>query len=239
MSAEQGYRFYPSRYAPAIGHEKLDVYLAAKPEGRIFDAAGFHVRVLDPTQETPRTVTIVHNTEFSGQSYRVALGRFWLFDFYGHSLEGFSFGGDLTTHCQDGETLCHFKSSAPVLELAPDSYDVERIFVDAIEAMAGVLRAEWRDGSDVEWLSSLEKVEPFSLFASSLVTLKAYLDELSLNGTYAGDSARLKTWINRAINTLRSAGEWPERAPTLAEMEQTMIQARESQGQPERSSLTP
>ncbi len=239
MTAEQGYHFYPSRYVPAIGHEKLDVYLTTTPGGRVFDAAGFHVRVLDPTQETPSTLTVMHSPEFSGRSYRVALGRFWLFDFYGHSLEGFSFGGDLTLHCQDGETLCRFKSSAPVLELAPDSYDVERIFVDAVEAMAGVLRAEWRDGSDVEWLSSLEKVEPFSLFASSLVTLKAYLDELSLNGTYASDPARLKTWIKRAITTLRNAGEWPERAPTLAELEQTMIQARESSGQTERPSLAP
>lgn len=237
MNAEQGYLFYPSRYTPAIGHEKLDVYLAAKPEGRIFDAAGFHVRVLDPTQETPRTLTFVHNAEFSGRSYRVALGRFWLFDFSGHSLEGFSFGGDLTVDGEGGHTLCHFKSSAPMFELASDSFDVERIFVDAIEAIAGVLRAEWRDGGDVEWLSGLEKVEPYSLFASCLVTVQAYVDDLSLNGGYVSDSTRLKTWIKRAINTLRNAGEWPERAPTLAELQQTIGQTRKPSGKPENSLL--
>lgn len=226
MTAEQGYQFYPSRYHPPVGHAQLDVYLAAAPMGRIFDAASLGVRILDQIDAVPRTLVVVHHDESSGRRYRVALGRFWLHDFSGHALEGFSFGGNLTITSLDGQTTCRFESAAPVFELDPDSYDVERVFVDAVEALAGVLRAEWQDGSDAEWLTNLATVESFPLFVSSLATVQARLSDLAPDASYDLDTARLRSWISRVIQTLHRAGEWPEHVPTLGEMEQAAASAR-------------
>lgn len=220
MNAEAGYLFYPSPYRPAIGHSKLDVFLRSAPTGRVFDTAGLHLRVLDPGLETPATLAVVHNPELPERHHRVAAGRFWLFDFRGHALEGFSFGGKLMAVRQEERTFCSFESNAPIFELDPDSFDVERVFVDTLEAVAGVLRAEWRDGNDAEWLANLVTVDPFSLFVSSLASVQSYLDSSPSNGDEGVDLARLRAWVRRAVHSLRGAGEWPEHPPTLAEMEQ-------------------
>jgi hypothetical protein len=233
MSAEAGYLFYPSRYRPAIGHEKLDVFLSPAPTGRVFDCAGFYLRARADEWATPTTISLVHNAEMPARSYHVTPGRFWLYDFGGHSLEGFSFGGNLIAVCQNGQTVCSLESNAPILELDPDSYDVERIFVDAVEAIAGVLRAEWRDDGDAEWLSNLASVEPLALFVSCLVTVQASLND----GGHDGDSMRLKTWIRRAIRSLRNAGEWPEQTPTLSQLEQALSQAQKPPDLPDDSAI--
>lgn len=228
MTAKTGYHFYPSHYSPAIGHDKLEVVLAPAPTERVFDCAGFHLRVLEADHDAPTTISIVHNNEIAERRYRVALGRFWLYDFTGHSLEGFSFGGKLIVVHNNDRTVCSFESEAPIFELETDTIDVERVFVDEVEAIAGVLRAEWRDSSDVEWLASLAAIKPSTLFVSCLVTVQAYLNDVSSNGTYAGDSQRLKSWIRRTIHTLQDAGEWPEHTLTLAELEQRLNRSQKS-----------
>lgn len=233
MSAEAGYIFAPSPYRPAIGHSRLEVSLRPAPTGRVFDCACLHLRVRGNDSDTPATIAIIHNDEIAGRDLLVTPGRFWLYDFEGHVLEGFSFGGHLRTVCQNGQTLCRLETNAPLLELDPDSYDVERVFVDAIEAIAGVLRAEWRDEDDVEWLSNLATVEPFPLFVSCLVSVQAGLDD----GGHDNDSMRLKSWINRAIHSLRDAGEWPEQTPMLAELEQRLSQAQKPSSPPDDAAM--
>lgn len=239
MSAEAGYIFYRSRYNPAIGHEKLDVLLASAPTGRVFDAVVLSLRVFEDGQATPIALSIVYNAKTAERQYRVAPGRFWLYDFSGHAIEGFSFGGLLTTSNQNGQTLCRFESNAPLFELDADAYDVERVFVDTLEAIAGILRAEWHDSGDVEWLSNLAAVDPFRLFASCLVSLQAYLNEVSPNGTVDGDAQRLKAWLRRAMRGLRAAGQWSEQTPTLAALEQRFSQSQTPPGRLDSMMLTP
>ncbi len=213
-----GYSFHPSLFQPPLGHAGLDVSLRPEPVDRVFDteSADFFVRLQEDAE--PTLLRVASGAPPGEQVYRLAPGRFWLNDRYNNVLEGFVFGGDLRVVADDEHAACYLTSPAPLFELDPETHDVERTFVDEIEALTAIERAESPEDEDL-WLPSLLAAEPFQLFVGYLVTIEKRLAAMATAG-YDADSAQLRTWVRRAIRTLREAGEWPEQAPTLDDLEE-------------------
>lgn len=216
MMKTPGYLFHPSLFQPPIGHAGLDISLCAEPVDRVFDteSADFFVRLHE--DEEPSLLRVASGAPPGEQEYRLAPGRFWLNDRYSNVLEGFVFGGNLRVVTDNEHTACYLTSPAPLFELDPDTHDVERTFVDEIEALTAIERAETPEDEDL-WLPSLLAAEPFQLFVGYLVTIDKRLAAMATAGY--DDSVQLRTWVRRAIKTLRDAGEWPEHAPTLDDLE--------------------
>jgi hypothetical protein len=213
VTAFAGYRFRPSRYTPALGHAGLDVLLTERAGRSSFyiRSATFKVvasRVADHTFRDIRS----DNGRFL--SNRVAIGCLKLIANNNDAVCGFSFGGRLDIEDEGDFTVCRLQSPAPVFELFNESETLSVFIFSELQTQLARQRARWgRD--DLGFERCLLAIDPFRLFVAGLSSLKVHLARLVRGGDEYRAGLR---WVNRAIETLDSCGEWTEPAPLLTDI---------------------
>lgn len=205
-----GFYFYPSKYNHDLGHAALDVYLASKPQGWIFDTQGATFAVAD--DEAIYHLQVTHPWPQPQQRFAVSKGPFFMVSHDGKVVEGYCVGGDLEIETRDDTTCCHLTSPAPIFDLETPS-TFTNLVVPEVEAELARLRAEWT-GRDSEFDRRLAQIPPLAFFVASLNLLHCYLHRLpqfAINDQVMDDRAT----ISLAIHALKDAGDWPANPPSL------------------------
>ncbi len=212
MPAPFEYIFYPSRYAPSLGHPQLDICLSAVSTQRFFDMTSVHLPALvDGRLELER---VIHHGA-AAQAQSICPGRIVMEAHNGDRAEGFSFGGEMTLEAHDDYTIGRIISSAPIFSLGADVLAPVRLMMDEVLALIAKERARRHNTGEAFW-SRLAHLTPYQLFLVMLHTLQ-------VNGARppgAQPSPQydlIQTAAQRAVEIVRAQDGWPTAVPTLTE----------------------
>jgi len=214
---EQGYHYYPSKYSPPLGHTQLDIYISSIPSDRLFNVC----EAIFPTVEPDgiNELSIIHPWEewMGSETQKVCAGRFKMLENNRKTHNGFSLGGELKIQKEEMFTLCTLSSSAPIFNLTGEDADsAEELLVNEIEVLFAERKAAWeRDESG--FAKRLLEVEPFTLFAATLISLDEEIEGIP-NKVQEHGYQTLLHFIENAIHTFKVSGEWPEEVPALADL---------------------
>ena len=208
-----GYYFHPSTYAAHLGHAAVDVFLAPSEDDWYFPTQSAIFPVAD--DQGIHRLYVSHSWTFSQRNHRLAPGIFFLVAQDGDLIEGFSFGGDLTINSEDDHISCLLNSAAPFFDLSNPTR-LAAILIPEFEAQLARLRAEWTD-IDAEYDRRVAAADPVSLFIAGLDLSNAYTHRLP--ASVSDDSVLDEQHaVNHAVHILKSAGDWPEKPPTLRQL---------------------
>jgi len=216
-SQDSGYYFYPSKYSPALGHPRVDIYLLSEPSHKFFDTH----KAIFPVAESDgfRELAITHPWEdwMGPEAERVCAGRFQMIDSDGITRYGFSLGGELKILNQEANTLCTLTSSAPIFNLMRDDpQSVGDILVNEIEVLFAQRMATW--GTDeAGFAKRMSEVEPFTLFLAALLGLEKEIQEMPLEVKEHGYQLASNI-VKETIHTIKQAGEWPLTVPAISDL---------------------
>lgn len=211
MSLPGGFVFHPSRYSPPIGHDGLDIELTEprSPLAGCILCATFLVAASRPCE---RTFHDIHDEDGESELLRVCPGAFRLRAANDNIIYGFTFGGSLQIHAMGDHTGCDIASPAPIFNLAYGLESTNVFLFSEFMAMLARRRAVWND--DTRFGRSLVAARPFDVFIAILSSLADYLDRFRPSA-FTGEYRRGAAAVNRWIDTLRDAGEWPIDPPRL------------------------
>lgn len=216
MSVPPGYEIVDFPYHPAVGISSLKVYLSDKPQERGFDSARLRVPVIG-NQEI-QELEIMHPwLDLVGSNrFRLAAGRFIVYDHANHTLYGFSLGGQVDVMKQDNLTCCSVSSSAPLLILQDDPEAPDRVLADELEALLARRRAAW-GLEEAMFVSRMQAAEPLQLLAASLTAIEARLQRI-INADPGSQYQALEQYIHHLRTALQHAGSWPAFVPRIEDL---------------------
>lgn len=217
---DQPYQFHPSKYTPALGHPRLDIYLSKNPTERYFDTRLARFLIKQPDGIEPVTVNHPWEEWIGGLEQRVCAGRIVMIDHNDHTHHAFSMGGSLSIENEEDFTICKLVSSAPIFDLQDHLVDnlesTTQLLVDGFEELFALRQAHWLD-DESKYFNRLAESEPLTLFVSSLVALeKKYA---AFPHTARSDRVRrIIQVVQHATQLLKENGDWPEEPVGLEEI---------------------
>lgn len=213
MNEHDGYIFWPSKYAPPVGHTGLDIFLTPHRGERAFDTAAIEVLVEEYGLARSLLINYAANVF---DTMHVAPGELVLHAHGGDSFMVLTFGGQLTIQTTEAYRTCSVRSTAPIFYMGEEGHALTGLMAAQMSVLMARTEARLRL-EEAELTGRLSAVDPLRLMATALHEIQEYVNALPgeiRHEQYHGEALAL----TRVMRILQEAGDWPAHVPSLEEL---------------------
>lgn len=214
-----GYYALPPRHKHCVGHIGLLILLRHEPAEKqvVFDPQTIHLRLLNWDSKAHWT-TFKATTPFP-MSRVICPGPITIQDWIGQRATFFVFGGSMDElDVSPSEKVYSLRSSAPILELTAAETTLANQLATEVEVLWAELQMSWGMNDEAFW-HQLTRFDPVRLFVASSQAILNHYEQMPDLHTNQQRQA-LYHALQYEKSWLQQAGQWPELAPSMAELRQ-------------------
>jgi hypothetical protein len=204
-----GYQFLDRMKTSFEAYGRLAVQIEAQPTKRHFDPETMELSVRSErasgADHAMENIEVYH--PWPGEAeYQVVLGRIYVKDRLGKTVEAFCFGGALAIEESINVTSCQISSEAPILNLT-ESDPMLDLLVSEVEVVLAEDRVKVQAATD-KIQNAIVQAEPLSMYAACLLTLEQRLKAFAHKEL--PNYQHLRQLVKGEISRLKQGDAWPE-----------------------------